>query len=228
MSFKEIIGHRRPIRLLQRAILNDRLPNAYLFLGPEGVGKRLTALTLAKTLNCEQRSDDCCEQCLPCRKIEESNHPDVSVIGPDGQFIKIESIRQLQRSLTYRPYEGRKRVCVIDGADHMKAEGANALLKTLEEPPGNTLLVLLSAEREVLLPTIISRCQPVTFGSLPMDEVASVLCGRASMDEREAAAVAMLSQGSLGRALEMVEQTVWQKRPGRIRDVMDLPTQGTQ
>lgn len=225
MSFKEIIGHRRPVRLLQKAILNDHLPQAYLFLGPEGVGKRLTALTLAKTLNCEEEREDCCERCLSCRKIEDSNHPDVSLIRPDGQFIRIEAIRQLQRSLSYRPYEGKQRVCVLDGADRIKAEGANALLKTLEEPPPDTLLILLATERDLLLPTVVSRCQEVRFTSLPINQMIEEVSRRLSLEKREAKTVAELSQGSLGKALEMFDHEVWEKRPEIIGELIDLPSQ---
>lgn len=228
MSFKEIIGHRRSVRLLQKAILNNHLPQAYLFLGREGIGKRLTALTLAKALNCEEGKEDCCEKCLSCRKIEDFNHPDVSVIYPDGQFIRIDKIRQLQRSLSYRPYEGKKRVCILDGADRMKAEGANALLKTLEEPPPDTLLILLATERDLLLPTIVSRCQQVRFTSLPINQMIEELTRRLSMEKREAKTVAELSQGSLGRALEMFNHEVWEKRPKIIQDLMDLPSQDVQ
>jgi len=226
MDFKEIIGHRRPIRLLQKAILNDHIPQAYLFLGPEGIGKKITALTLAKALNCEEKREDACEKCLSCRKIEDANHPDVFVINPDGQFIRIEQIRQLQRSLSYRPYEGRKRVCILDGADRMKAEGANALLKTLEEPPPATLLILLATERDSLLPTIVSRCQQVSFTSLPIDQMSEALTERLSLDDIKARTLAELSQGSPGRAIQMFHHEVWEKRPKIIQDLIDLSSQG--
>ena len=228
MNFNEIIGHRRPIRLLQKAILNDHLPQAYLFHGPEGIGKRLTAVTLAKAVNCKEGKEDCCDECLSCRKIEDSNHPDVMVIRPDGQFIRIDSIRQLRRALSYRVYEGKRRVCILDGADQMKAEGANALLKTLEEPPPDTLLILVARERESLLPTIVSRCQQVRFTSLPIDEMIEELTRRLSMEKGETKILAELSQGSLGRAAEMFEHEVWEKRPEIIRDLMDLSSQGVK
>ncbi len=195
MGFDGIIGHQRPIRLLKKAILIDHLPQAYLFLGAEGVGKRLTALTLAKALNCEEAKEDCCETCLSCRKIEGLNHPDVTVIRPEGQFIRIDSIRQLQRSLNYRPYEGKKRVCILDGADRMKTEGANALLKTLEEPPPDTLLILLATQRDSLLPTIVSRCQQMRFTPLPIGQMIEALAQRLSVEKGEAKTLAELSQG---------------------------------
>ncbi len=223
MRFEEIIGHQQSIRLLQRAMLTDHLPQAYLFHGPDGVGKKLTALTLAKVLNCGEEGEDCCDRCLSCRKIEASNHPDVSVVCPDGQFIRIDAIRQLQRSLNYRPYEGKRRVCVLDGADRMKTESANALLKTLEEPPPDTLLILLTAETDLLLPTIVSRCQQVRFTSLPIDQMIEELTRRLSVGKREAKTVAELSQGSLGRALEMFDHEVWERRPKIVEDLMDLP-----
>lgn len=223
MGFKEIIGHRRPIRLLQNAILNDRLPHTYLFYGPEGVGKRLTALTLAKALNCESGREDCCDQCPSCRKIEDSNHPDIVLVRPEGQFIKIDAIRELQRALAYRPYEGKRRVCILDEADRMKAESANALLKTLEEPPPDTLLILVTVEKDLLLPTILSRSQPVRFDPLPMDHIVDELVKRRSMGETEARTVAELSQRSLGRALAVLDQEVWERRPKILEALMDLP-----
>jgi len=208
--------------MLQRAIVNEHLPHAYLFVGPEGIGKKLTALTLAKTINCEEGKEDCCDTCLSCRKIGDANHPDVSVIGPEGQFIRIDKIRELQRSLSYRPFEGRKRVCILDGADQMKAEGANALLKTLEEPPPSTLLLLLASERERLLPTIVSRCQQLTFTRLPMDQMVGELTTRHAIGETEARTVAALAQGSLGSALQMLDHEVWERRVEIIQGLMDL------
>ncbi len=228
MGFNKILGHRRPIRLLQKAILNDHLPQAYLFFGPEGIGKGLTAVTLAKALNCEEGKEDCCDKCLSCRRIEDSNHPDVMVIRPDGRFIRIDSIRQLQRALSYRAYEGKKRVCILEGADQMKAEGANALLKTLEEPPRDTLLILLATESESLLPTIVSRCQQVRFTPLPIDAMIEVLTRQLSIEKGEARTLAELSQGSLGKAFEMFEHEVWEKRQEIIRDLMGLSSQGVQ
>jgi len=225
VSFREVIGHQRPIRLLQRAIANDHLPHAYLFVGSEGIGKKLVALTLAKTINCEEGKEDCCDRCLSCRKIGDGNHPDVSVIVPEGQFIRIDKIRELQRSLSYRPFEGKKRVCILDGADRMKAEGANALLKTLEEPPPSTLLLLVASERERLLPTIVSRCQQLTFTRLPMDQMVGELINRHAIGEREARTVAALAQGSLGRALQMWDHEVWEKRGEIVHALMDLPGQ---
>ncbi|MBW2056687.1 MAG: DNA polymerase III subunit delta' [Deltaproteobacteria bacterium] len=223
MSFKEIIGNQRPIRLLRKAVSRGHLPQAYLFLGPEGIGKKLTALTLAKALNCLEGGEDCCDRCLSCKRIEDSNHPDVSVMGPEGQFIRIETIRKLQRSLSFRPYEGKKRVCILDGADRMKAEGANALLKTLEEPPPDTLLILVATQGDLLLPTIVSRCQQLKFTPLPVDRLAGEIRRRSSIGEGEAKTLAELSQGSLGRALELLDHEVWQKRPKIIQDLIDLP-----
>jgi DNA polymerase-3 subunit delta' len=228
MSFKEIIGHRRPIRLLQKALLSHHLPHAYLFTGPDGVGKRLVALALAKALNCEEGGEDCCEECLACKKVADFNHPDVSLIGPDGQFIKIEQIRQLQRSLSFRPFEGRKRVCIIDKSDRMTPESANALLKTLEEPPTDTLLILLATEKDLLLPTIVSRCQQVAFGSLTTEQMVEELIQRSSLERQEARTIAALSQGSLGKGLEMMNLEVWDRRPEIIQNLIDLPAENVQ
>ncbi|MEJ2428974.1 MAG: DNA polymerase III subunit delta', partial [Deltaproteobacteria bacterium] len=143
MSFSEIIGQTKIIRLLRRALTQDLLPHAFLFTGAEGVGKKSTALTLAKVVNCQDRaSGDCCDQCISCRKAASGNHPDINLIEREGPFIKIEQIRALKHRLRFKPLEGRYRVTVLGDSQHLKTEAANALLKVLEEPPANKLIIL--------------------------------------------------------------------------------------
>lgn len=177
MGLKKIIGQTEAIGQLREAMARERIPSAYLFLGPRNVGKRTTALTLAKVLNCREAPGDSCDACPSCRKIDEGVHPDVATILPDGQFIKIDQVREVGDRLALIPFEAIKRVIVFSAAERMNPPAANALLKTLEEPPSNTLLILC-AERAAALPeTIVSRCIPVRFGLLGQADTRALLDG---------------------------------------------------
>lgn len=209
MSFKDVMGHERPVEFLKRAIRHDKLAHSYVFLGNEGIGKRWTALQFAKVVNClEGGSDrqDACDHCLSCKKIDRMQHPDLLLIEPEGQTLKADQVRQMQKDLAYQPYEGKRRVCILAAADRMAPNMANILLKTLEEPPLHTVIILLANSPGLLLPTILSRCQPIRFNPLPIPLVASWLMERKGLDEKEAQLLASLSEGSLGKALEIEEE----------------------
>src|SRR4030043_1378762 len=178
MSFKNVLGHSKPIALLQRAIRNEKVVNSYLFLGSEGIGKKYVALQFAKALNCletEAEGGDACDHCTSCKKIDHALHPDVLLIEPEGQNIKVDQVRQLQKELAYKPYEGKRRVCILTAADRMAPNMSNILLKTLEEPPLHTVIILLTNHPRLLLPTILSRCQTIRFNSLPIPLVSNWL-----------------------------------------------------
>ncbi|RMF46220.1 MAG: DNA polymerase III subunit delta' [Deltaproteobacteria bacterium] len=198
MTFDQIIGHQQQKDIFRRAIGAGRLAHAYLFEGPEGIGKKLMATAVARALCCLEGTG--CGSCAACRKIDHRNHPDLHMVEPEGAGIKIEQIRRLTRELAYRPVEGRKKICIIDRADSMNPAAGNALLKTLEEPPGDTILILLSSHPERLLQTIRSRCQRVPFHRLPREEVLTVLTERLGIEEPEARVLAALAEGSFARA----------------------------
>jgi DNA polymerase-3 subunit delta' len=206
MSFKNILGHQKPITLLQRAIRNEKVVNSYLFLGNEGIGKKTVALQFAKTLNCleeEMERGDACDHCASCKKIDSGLHPDVLVIEPEGQTIKVDQVRQMQKQLAYKPYEGKRRVCIFTAADRMAHDIPNTLLKTLEEPPLHTVIILLANNSKFLLPTILSRCQLIRFNPLPISLVSKWLMEDKGLPEAEAHLLASLSDGSFGKALEI-------------------------
>ncbi len=207
MAFKDVLGHSRPIELLKRAIRKDQMAQSYLFLGNEGIGKKRVALQFAKAINClEAESGDACDHCLSCKKIDGGLHPDVLLLEPEGQTIKVDQVRQMQKDLAYRPYEGKRRVCILTAADRMAPNMSNILLKTLEEPPLHTVIILLANNPKLLLPTILSRCQRIRFNSLPIPLVSEWLMEQKGLDEKEAHLLASLSGGSLGKALEIKEE----------------------
>lgn len=203
MSFKDIFGHGKQIALLKGFIAQNRLPHALLFYGMEGIGKKTTALVFAKALNCLTGNHDACDACSSCRKVDHKNHLDVVILEAEGQFIKIQAVRDLQQQLKFKPWEGKKRVCIIDDAEKMNDVAANALLKTLEEPPSSNVLILISARPYQLPATVVSRCQQLSFNPLTEDDVASFLKERLSLETEAAQMLASSSGGSIARALEL-------------------------
>lgn len=210
MPFRSVIGHRTILSLLARAIARGTLPPSLLFAGPAGVGKRRVALAVAEALNCPQAAAagtlavDACGQCSVCRRIARGLHPDVLLLEPaDSGHIVIEPVREVIERAGYRPFEGRRRVVVIDEADALVPQAQNALLKTLEEPPSASVFVLVSSMPDALLATVRSRCPRLRFGALAPREIAEALVRDHGCAEAEARAAAADADGSLGRALSM-------------------------
>lgn len=233
MGFSEIIGHQKPLETLRAALAHGRLHHAYLFLGPEGVGKRTIGLALAQAIHCGERDNDACGQCVNCLRIQSGNHPDVRVIGPlaGKKEISIQQIRTIEKELNFRAFCGKK-IALIDPATLMNLPAQNALLKTLEEPPPESLLILVASNTGGLLPTLRSRCLRISFGPLPRDLIAGYLTSKQKMTRDDAQLVAAMSRGSLGAALELDrEELVEQRRnwiqtmcfltPGNYRSAMD-------
>ncbi len=201
VNFDAFLGNRHCIEVLRRALEQDRLPHAMIFAGPDGVGKKTLALLLAQSLNCLGDSrGEICGACASCRKIGAGSHPDVRIVEPDGAYIKIDQVRAVIGEIAFQPFEARRRVVVFDEADRMRLEGANSLLKTLEEPPSRTILILVTTRPYMLLGTICSRSQLLRFGGIPPQAIEAHLLreGRAKETARLAAA---FSGGSLAAAL---------------------------
>ena len=201
MTFRGLKGHRQLIDLLSGAAARGAVPQSLLFSGPDGVGKRQVALALASTLNCA--TPPACGECGACGKIARGVHPDVLLVEPgDSGSIKIEDIRDAIGRAMYRPFEGRRRVTIIDTADAMVAHAQDALLKTLEEPPPGSIFVLITSRPDALLPTIRSRSYQLRFGRLSEADVAAVLRERDGWSEADARAAAALADGSVAAALD--------------------------
>ncbi|MBI1745298.1 MAG: DNA polymerase III subunit delta' [Acidobacteria bacterium] len=206
MSFTDIIGNDSAKIRLQAALQHGHLAHALLLAGPEGVGKKRVALELAKRLNCQKPvSAEPCDACSSCRRIPQNLHPDVQVIAPtESVYIRIEQARYLRTEAYFRPLEGRRRVFIIDEADRMNKEAANAILKTLEEPPETTVIILITASPQALLPTIRSRCQLLPFSPLPLASISAWLQAQGKYAKAtDAELTARLSLGSIGRALDI-------------------------
>jgi DNA polymerase-3 subunit delta' len=225
MSFDQILGQESAVAILRNALRHGRLAHAYLFLGPEGVGKRLTALTLAKAMNCQSppRAGDSCDQCSSCAKVNSSNHADVILLEPEGDVLKIDQVRDMQRRLRFRPLEGGRRACIIDSADCLNDAASNAMLKTLEEPPDETHLFLITSRPHQLLPTILSRCQWVKFKPLSSAHIVQILQTAHALEEEQARFYSSLAEGSVGQALALSNRVDFQKRTAWLHAFSEIP-----
>ncbi len=198
MKLREFVGNQNLRELLTRSLL----PPASIFAGPSGVGKQSLALALAAFTNCRRpESGDLCGTCGSCIKAASGNHPDIILYPAEKNVIKIESMRELSREAQFRPFEGRKRIFVIDQAECLTEEAANSILKTLEEPPDSSRVVLVTAFPLRLLETIRSRCQIFHFAALKRADIADYLKGTAQVDDVELRA--SLADGSIGKALSL-------------------------
>lgn len=239
MSFDRIIGQKRAKEILQRAIRHNRVAHAYLFSGPEGVGKEALAIEFARALFCQNEGEKPCGQCSSCRRVGSFSHPDFIYIFPmpksatveeekaileslmaepyarkklwAAPVISIDRVRQLRHISTMRPLEGR-RVVVIAEAEQMTMEAANSLLKILEEPPESMYLILTTSRPSALLPTIISRCQEIRLGLLSDADIERELIARKQMSSEIAKLISRIAQGSYRHALEWVDEDLETQR----------------
>ena len=207
MSFTCVKDQEAAIRLLRRVLERQRIPNAMLFWGPGGVGKLTTAMELAKAINCTAGAGDACNACLPCRKIANSNHPDVQLIVPSDKVrvIKKGKIEEINELASLRPFESKWRIFILQDADRMNQAAQNHFLKTLEEPPGQSLFLLLTEYPRTLLPTIRSRCQMVRFRCLRTETVVAILREQRDLPDQLAESIAAVAGGQMTRALDLVD-----------------------
>ena len=218
--FSSLIGNEEVKETLRRLLSGGRVPGSLLFTGEEGIGKKLFALELAKALNCRNRAGvEACDQCKSCNRIGNSTfppfgnpdedkermiwseHADVAMVRPYKQIIRVKPMRELEREANFRPFEGAARVFVVEDAEYMNDQAANALLKTLEEPPATSHLILTTTNPMALLATIRSRCQMIRFAPIPVAEIERFLSERQNLPADDAELLAHTSRGSIGRAL---------------------------
>lgn len=212
-QWKNIVGHSELIKRLQTLQMEDRIPHAMLFCGAEGVGKAMTAEALAAVLLCHEPSaGQRCGRCPACHALAGGSHPDYFQLRPESsgkaaKSIKIEAVRELQAGIARVPLLSQRRVVIIHEAEKMNEAAANCLLKTIEEPAGQVVFILLTSAPAALLDTIISRCMRVEFGILQHEEMKEVLC-RQGLQEAEAGRLADIADGSAARAMSMREPEV--------------------
>ena len=209
LSWENLIGHATTADYLKKNIANEKFPHAVIFSGEEGIGKRLAAEICAAALLCENQKDGSpCGVCENCRLVAARSHPDFYVVEPEEtkatRNIKIGQIREMQSEAALRPINSARRVIIIDGAELMNNAAANCLLKTIEEPPSQTIFILLTASRSTLLMTIRSRCMTVNFDKISAQEIRNVLIER-GVESAEAENLSVIADGSLGRALKLKE-----------------------
>ncbi len=259
-----VIGQQRVKASLLSVLRAHRLSHAYLFFGPEGVGKDALALELARVLHCESGAETACDECRSCIQMDSLQHPDVKFVValpvgkgeksddpplaklpendikiiqeqlqlkagnpyhrvsiPRANIIKINSIREVRHESAMSTSDGRRRVIIISRADEMGEEASNTLLKTLEEPSGNTMLILTTSRRDALLPTIQSRCQAMRLDTLSEEDIRNALEERNQIDVRQAAVVARLANGSYGAALELLQEDFLRQREDVVMFVLN-------
>lgn len=234
MPFSEIVGHQKQLEILKAGLKSGRLHHAYLFWGPEGIGKRTAALSFAMAAHCSQGPSDSCGRCQSCVSILGGNHPDIHLIELQGQKreISIEQVRELQHRLSFRSLSGKSKIAIIDPAQLMNYHAQNALLKTLEEPPQGSVIILIARHIGEVIPTVLSRCLHLAFTPPPPDLVADLLVRKNGVAVDQARLLAAMTVGSPGEALasdpSLLEQRrLWLERlsslsPADFRAILEL------
>ncbi len=229
----EILGHQHVLERFQHSLSQGRLASTFLFVGPPGIGKRTVALHLAQCLLCEATPSDelvACQSCPGCVQVSASTHPDLIVIDKpdDKSFIPVESFigdrehrmrEGLCHDIALKPFRGGRRIAIIDDADYLNQEGANCLLKTLEEPPDNSLIILIGTSEQQQLPTIRSRCQIIRFAPLAQEHLQQLLRTHNDIEPARIEAIARRAEGSLSRAIEMSDVELEEVRRALLEQI---------
>jgi DNA polymerase-3 subunit delta' len=221
--FADIVGQRLAVSLLRRS-LEQGASHAYLLYGPPGAGKSEAAVAFAAGLTC---ADNGCGECGTCRRVLDGVHPDVEVVAPEGNFILLQQILAIGHDSVYQLREGQAKTWIIQEAESLNEQAANAFLKTLEEPPAHVHFILVTDRPERLKPTVVSRCQPVAFSPVPIPMLIADLVHRYGLAESEAALLARVSAGNLAHARELAtSDSARRQRAGLLDLARDLPGLG--
>jgi DNA polymerase III subunit delta' len=223
----QIIGHEWAVAYLTRTIDTNRIAHATLFTGPAEIGKTHLALTFAAALHCTGDSERPCGACRACVETMAGAHPDLLLVQPDNGRVKIDQVRQIQHELALKPHSSPWRVCIVTGFETTTTEAANALLKTLEEPPPHAVLLLTALDPGLLLPTIVSRCRVLPLRPVPAQAIAAALVERYATEPDRAHEIAQLSAGRVGWALRACENpSLLEQREADVHTLLELMPKG--
>lgn len=206
MSFKDIVGQERAIKILTKSLKENRVSSSYIFIGSEGTGKKFTAMEFIKAVNCLNlnKNMEACNNCHSCNGINKQCCPDLKIVKTTKGSIKIEQIREIRKEIKLKPFRSKKKVYIIDQAEKMTLEASNCLLKTIEEPPYYAIIILICSKIDPILPTIVSRCQIINFGLITSFKIKELLLNKLNnLENDKAEIISKLAQGSIGKAFKL-------------------------
>jgi len=229
MSFMNIVGQERAIKILNQSLKENKISSSYIFVGSEGTGKKLTAIEFAKAVNCINfnKNSEACEDCQSCNEISKQCSPDLKIIEPIKSSIKIEQIREMRKEIGLKPLKNVKKIYIINIAEKMTLEASNCLLKTIEEPPYYAIIILLCSQIDSILPTIVSRCQIVNFGLIFSYKIREFLLNKNNdLEKEKAEIISKLAQGSIGNASRLLSDKEYFTRREEILNFLSAISPG--
>lgn len=221
MDFNDIYGHDKIIKNLKNAFVNNTISHGYLFTGMKGLGKKKVAMSFAKTLLCEKEMENACNTCSSCLKFNTDNHPDLYIEKPDGGSFKKEQIESIQKEMKTLPYESKRKIFILHDIDKMTIQAQNSFLKTLEEPPRHTVIIMTSVNSYSILPTIISRSQILRFSPIKTKEIEKAILEHFNKSDDEAEFIAGFCNGIVGKAINICESEEFNVLREELVDLID-------
>jgi len=229
MSFNDIVGQERALKILTKSLKENNISSSYIFVGSEGTGKKLAAIEFTKAVNCLNlnKNSEACEHCQSCNEISKQCSPDLKIVEPIKSSIRIEQIREMRKEIGLKPFKNRKKVYIIDKAEKMTLEASNCLLKTIEEPPYYAIIILICSKIDPILPTIVSRCQMVNFGLISSYKIKEFLLNKnKNLEKEKAEIISKLAQGSIERALKLLSGKEYFIRREEVLDYLSVISPG--